>query len=128
MFRIVRSLGYALEGLKHALIHERNLQLFVLGYAAVLVCATTLSLERWEWTALMVSGGAFIAVELFNTALERLTDAVDSLPRESANVLLHHSMKAAKDVAAAAALAGLAVVAMTVLLVALPHLFPLGRP
>lgn len=126
MRHILRSLGYALEGFFHAMIREKNLQLFILGYAAVLLFAKTLSLERWEWTALVISGGVFVTVELFNTALERLTDAVDSLPKESANALLHHSMKAAKDVAAAAALTGLVVVAMTVLFVLLPHLFPFG--
>ncbi|MBM3301141.1 MAG: diacylglycerol kinase, partial [Deltaproteobacteria bacterium] len=70
--------------------------------------------------ALLVSGGAFMAVELFNTALERLTDAVDALPKERANASLHASMKATKDVSAAAALVGLVSVIVTLLIVLVP--------
>lgn len=120
MLRIFRSLGFALEGLMHALKQERNLQLFTAGFIVVLMIASKLPLERWEWIALLVSGGAFMAVELFNTALERLTDAVDALPKEQANASLHVSMKATKDVSAAAALIGFLTVIVTNLLVLLP--------
>jgi diacylglycerol kinase len=117
MPRILRSLGFALEGLSHALSRERNLQLFALGFALIVIIASQLSLERWEWIALLVSGGAFMAVELFNTALERLTDAVDALPKEEGNTVLHASMKAAKDVSAAAALVGFVTVVVVILLI-----------
>ncbi len=116
MPRILRSLGFALEGLSHALSRERNLQLFAFGFALIVIIASQLSLERWEWIALLVSGGAFMAVELFNTALERLTDAVDALPKEKGNTVLHASMKAAKDVSAAAALVGFVTVVVVILL------------
>jgi diacylglycerol kinase len=117
MQRIIKSLGYALEGLLHALKCERNLQLFILGYAVMLFFAATQTLRTWEWLALIASGTAFMAVELFNTALERLTDAVDALPKEGGNTTLHHSMKSAKDVSAAAALVGLVTVVITIVLV-----------
>lgn len=117
MQRILKSLGFALEGLLHALKRERNLQLFALGYVAVLLIAAILPLELWEWIAILVSGGAFMAVELFNTALERLTDAVDALPKEASNTKLHGSMKAAKDVSAAAALVSFTTVVITIFLI-----------
>ncbi|OGJ66185.1 hypothetical protein A3G69_04390 [Candidatus Peribacteria bacterium RIFCSPLOWO2_12_FULL_53_10] len=117
MRRIFRSLGFALEGLTHAFAREKNLQLFLLGYAAVLIFAATQNLQSLEWLALVVSGSAFIAVELFNTALERLTNAVDSLPKEKGNLALHHNMKATKDVSAAAALVGFMTVVVTILLI-----------
>ena len=122
MRRIVRSLGYALEGLLHALKRERNLQLFAVGYVAVLLIAVMLPLELWEWIAILVSGGAFMAVELFNTALERLTDAVDALPKEAGNTKLHGSMKAAKDVSAAAAFVSLITAAITIILILGPKI------
>ena len=120
MPRILRSLGFALEGITHALKQERNLQLFAVGFIVVLIIASQLSLERWEWIALLVSGGAFMAVELFNTALERLTDAVDCLPKEHANASLHASMKATKDVSAAAALVGFVTVIVMIVLILVP--------
>ncbi len=122
MRRIFRSFGFALEGLIHALTRERNLQLFVAGFIVVLLVASRLPLERWEWIALLVSGGAFMAVELFNTALERLTDAVDALPKEEGNRALHASMKATKDVSAAAALVGFVTVIVTILIILVPKL------
>ncbi|OGJ58158.1 hypothetical protein A2881_00085 [Candidatus Peribacteria bacterium RIFCSPHIGHO2_01_FULL_55_13] len=122
MVRILKSLGFALEGLLHAIKRERNLQLFTVGYVAVLLIAAMLPLELWEWIAILVSGGAFMAVELFNTALERLTDAVDALPKEAGNTKLHLSMKAAKDVSAAAALMGLATAVITMVLILGPKL------
>jgi undecaprenol kinase len=125
MSHIFRSLGFALEGLHHALIREKNLQLFLVGYIAVLAFSATRMLEPWEWTALLVSGGAFVAVELFNTALERLTDAVDALPKEEGNVALHQSMKAAKDVSAAAALIGFCTVIVTIVLILGPKVMEL---
>jgi undecaprenol kinase len=114
---MLRSLGFALEGLTHALRVERNLQLFSAGFIVILIVALSLHLARWEWIALLVSGGAFFAVELFNTALERLTDAVDALPKERANASLHASMKATKDVSAAAALVGFVTMVAVILLV-----------
>lgn len=63
-----------------------------------------------------------MAVELFNTALERLTDAVDALPKEKANATLHHSMKAAKDVSAAAALVGFTTMVVTIVLILWPRI------
>ncbi|MEK7562836.1 MAG: diacylglycerol kinase family protein [Patescibacteria group bacterium] len=122
MPRIFRSLGFALEGLLHALKRERNLQLFAVGYVAVLLIAVMLPLELWEWIAILVSGGAFMAVELFNTALERLTDAVDALPKEAGNTKLHGSMKAAKDVSAAAAFVSLITAAITIILILGPKI------
>ena len=122
MPRIFRSLGFALEGLLHALKRERNLQLFAVGYVAVLLIAVMLPLELLEWIAILVSGGAFMAVELFNTALERLTDAVDALPKEAGNTKLHGSMKAAKDVSAAAAFVSLITAAITIILILGPKI------
>jgi diacylglycerol kinase len=118
---MARSLGFACEGLVHALLYERNLRLFALGYCLVILIGLELPLLRWEWVALFVSGGAFAVIELFNTALERLTDAMDHLPKETESSAPHRSMKAAKDVAAAASLVGLLTVALTVLLVLGPH-------
>src|SRR3989338_2634670 len=97
MVRILKSLGFALEGLLHAIKRERNLQLFTVGYVAVLLIAAMLPLER-------------------------LTDAVDALPKEAGNTKLHLSMKAAKDVSAAAALMGLATAVITMVLILGPKL------
>lgn len=125
MVRIWKSLGFALEGLLHALKRERNLQLFTIGFVAILLFSSTLPLDRWEWVAILVSGGAFMAIELFNTALERLTDAVDALPKETGNTALHTSMKATKDVSAAAALIAFATVVLTIVLILGPKFLSL---
>ncbi|MBI3332004.1 diacylglycerol kinase family protein [Candidatus Peregrinibacteria bacterium] len=128
MRKALRSLGHAREGLLHALKRERNFRLFFGGYALLLAYGYAIGITPAEAVALLLSGGAFLAVELLNTALERLVDAVDecrqaSLPTEASakaglptvaphseakaghdNLPHHIGLKATKDTAAAASL------------------------
>lgn len=122
MGRIITSFGHAVEGLRHAFRHERNLRLFTVGYALLLLLSTFLPLAAWEWTALILAGGLFFSVELLNTALERLTDAVDHARRSQGDSSLHAGLKATKDVAAASAFVSLCAAAAVIALVLIPHI------
>ncbi len=95
-----QSLRYSLEGLRHALVTERNLRLFVGLYALSLIlgCLVTITIRDWEM--IIFTGGIFLSVELINTALERFTDAFDAHSQS-----IHSSaIKATKDIAAGASL------------------------
>lgn len=107
MKRMHKSFGHALDGFVHALKHERNLQLFLPVYALVLILGYVVGLLDWEWLALYLAGAGFMAVELLNTALERLTDVLDDQKKVMGGTRYHASMKATKDVAAAASLISL---------------------
>lgn len=121
MRRIKKSFGYAWEGLVHAMKMERNLQLFLPVYIAVLVLGGYLGLLTWEWLALIIAGSTFFAVELLNTAMERLADVLDHERKLSGRNGFHKGMKATKDVAAAASLVSFCALIAVIVLVFWPY-------
>lgn len=115
-----RSFKYAVEGLTHAVSTERNLRHFMIGYAFVIILGFAFGIGAWEWMALVGAGGAFIAVELINTALERLVNALDELYKKQGRNY-HIALKQTKDVAAAAAFTMLGAVVIVILIVFYPY-------
>lgn len=114
----LQSLRHALRGLQTAIARERNLKLFLGIIAGVIVIAWTLQIQDWEWAILILAGGAFVGVEILNTAIEHLTDIFDERIKGSEFEKTHfQEIKAVKDVASAAALvAGGAAVIVTVII------------
>ena len=72
----VRSFGYAWNGLKTCIGQEQHLDFLLLAAVAVTVCGWLLGISRMEWIAVTLCIGMVIAAELFNTAVETLTDLV----------------------------------------------------
>ncbi|UPA22297.1 diacylglycerol kinase [Candidatus Peribacteria bacterium] len=107
MRRMKRSLGFALVGLRHAFEREKNLRMFLWVYIVVIGLGVYLHLLLWEWLAVVMAGGMFMATELLNTAIERFVDVIDHNRKIEGNEGYHHNLKAAKDVAAAASLIAL---------------------
>lgn len=122
MRRIRRSFGHAWTGITHALRLERNLQLFVPVYGLLLIVGVFLRLLAWEWLALLIAGAGFFAMELMNTALERLTDVFDDSHKMGGRTHHHSTMKATKDTAAAASLVSFLTLIVVIIIVFLPYL------
>jgi diacylglycerol kinase len=91
-----RKFGYAFRGLSRAIGAGQSF--FVHGAAAVAVVALAawLRCERWEWCVLAIAVGGVFTAELFNSAIERLAQAVTSETRPE--------IRDALDIAAAAVL------------------------
>jgi undecaprenol kinase len=121
MRRMKRSLGFALAGLAHAFERERNLRMFLWGYIVVIGLGFYLQLLTWEWLALIITGFAFFAVELLNTAIERLTDVIDQNRKIEGGPVYHAGLKAAKDVGAGASLAALVMNVLVICIVFWPY-------
>ncbi|TSC57790.1 MAG: hypothetical protein Greene041619_955 [Candidatus Peregrinibacteria bacterium Greene0416_19] len=126
MKKVVQSFGYAWEGFVHAIIRERNFRTFFVAYFLVLlpIALVWLPLKGTETALLFLAGGMFLAVELLNTALERLTDAVDEChcAIHNASSKRHAGLKATKDIAAAASLVCLVTAFCIAVAVVGPHL------
>lgn len=120
-YTLRRSFGFALTGLKHAWKKERNLRLFAKCYVLVLIAGVCARLLAWEWIAVLATGLGFMVVELLNTAIERLTDALDSNRKLDGTTGFHPLLKAAKDVAAGASLVCLVLVITTLGFVFYPY-------
>lgn len=117
VLRYFESLYHALDGLWHAVATERNLKLFVAGYILTILGAAYFQFALWEWLTVLLAGGAFLAIELINTSLERFVDAFDEHVTHQHDTAHLIAMKNTKDIAAAAALViGLTSVIIEVLL------------
>ena len=95
---LLRSFGYAFEGVAYILRTQRNARIEIaVGIAAVLIAAW-LGITNVEWAVLLLTIAFVLGLEWINTALE-LAVSLASPER-------HPSAKAAKDVAAACVLLG----------------------
>ncbi len=104
-----RRLGFALAGLGHAVKVERSLRTQVIVFALVVAALIALKPGALWWAAVMLASAGVLAAELFNTALEALSDHLH--PEQ------HPRIRVVKDCAAAAVLvASLGAVAVAVAL------------
>lgn len=123
--RILRSAAAAYAGLRYALMSERNLQIFTATYLLFCILAFQFRFDAGEWALLLFSGGLFVGVELINTALERIADAMDDHCKREHRADCFTAIKHAKDISAAASLVSLLAVAVIVILLFVPHIIRL---
>jgi diacylglycerol kinase (ATP) len=109
-------LGFALNGLGHALRSEKSLRTQVAALVAALALLAWLRPPPVWWALVVLISSAVLAAELFNTALERLADHLH--PGQ------HPEIRIVKDCAAAAVL----VLSIGALLVALALAISLWNP
>ena len=95
--RWTRRFACAGRGLVHVLRHEPSGRVHAFAVLMVLVMGIMLDIAAMEWALLALAGGAVIAAEALNTAIERLADRVSQEQEESLRVV--------KDVAAGGVLA-----------------------
>ena len=121
MKQTTRSLGYSITGLRHAVAHEANLRKFLFLEIFLLLAAIALG-DFLLFIALLMVGGGFTIVELFNTAIERLADTFDDCEKQRNSGHFHPGIKMTKDVASAASLIALIVYGVIAVLGFLPHI------
>jgi diacylglycerol kinase (ATP) len=116
LVKLVAAFRYAFQGLWYMLRTQRNAQIHCLVGACAVALAVALRVERWEWTALLLTITLVLAAEGANTAVEAAVDLATSAR--------HPLAKVAKDVAAGTVL--LCAIASVVVgcLIFLPHLWP----
>ena len=92
-----QSMGHALAGITATFKTERNFKIqLVCGVLAVIACAL-LQVPAWQWGLALVAIFFVLVAELFNTAIEAVTDL-------ACNQQWHPLAKKAKDAAAGAVL------------------------
>ena len=90
---LLRSFGFALEGVSYLIRTQRSAQIELAIGAVVVVLAAWLRITALEWAILVLAMALVLALEALNTAIE-LTVTLASPGR-------HPLAKAAKDVSAA---------------------------
>ncbi len=92
--RLLRSFGYATQGLRHVIKHEQNMQVHLAAAVMILLGAWLLQFPLIHWLVLLLVIAGMFALEIMNTAIERTVDLVTEE--------FHPLAKRAKDIAAAA--------------------------
>ncbi|WP_100372394.1 diacylglycerol kinase family protein [Bacillus sp. FJAT-45037] len=92
--RLLRSFGYASEGLKHVFFYEQNMQIHISLSVVVVLLGAWLDVSRIEWLIILLVISGIFSLEIMNTAIERTVDLVTEE--------YHPIAKRAKDVAASA--------------------------
>ena len=92
--RLLRSFGYAAEGIRACVGRERNLRIHLTAAGYAFWLGWALKLDRMRFALLFLTVGAVISLELVNSAIESLVDLASPKPQPLA--------KAAKDIAAGA--------------------------
>lgn len=92
----LKSLKYALRGLKEIAKAEGSFRLQLLAGSGVVILAAIVPLAMWERILLILMVAAVLVLEVFNSILERISDALK--PR------LHPIVRDVKDMMAGAVL------------------------
>ncbi len=95
--RFTSSFTYAWSGLRHAIRHEQNMKIHLTLAILILGLSLIFKIPLYEKLILLLVIGIVIALEVINTAIERVVDLVTKE--------YHPMAKVAKDVSAGAVLA-----------------------
>ncbi|MGN6180435.1 MAG: diacylglycerol kinase family protein [Mucilaginibacter sp.] len=115
--KLMRSFGYAFNGLAYATKTQLNFRVHLIAtlFAVFAGYALHISVNEWQWVILCIA--LVLICELFNTALEFLTDLVSPGYNELAGRV--------KDIAAAAVTIAALFALITGLIIFLPKLLTL---
>lgn len=109
-----KSFYFAITGIIGALKKERNFQIHVTAAIAIIGLSIYFSLSVTEWILILFAIGGVFALELINSAIERVVDLV--------TMDYHPLAKQAKDFAAGAVLIYAIVAVLVGLLIFLPKI------
>ncbi|MFT3979875.1 MAG: diacylglycerol kinase family protein [Ferruginibacter sp.] len=115
MKRFFLSFTYAAEGFLHSIKKERNFMLHCLAAVAVITAGFAFHINDTEWMILLLNIALVMALEMLNTAIERLCNLTH--PQ-------HHPMvKIIKDVSAGAVLIAAVVAFICGCIIFFPRIF-----
>jgi diacylglycerol kinase len=115
--KLRRSFGYAFRGLHQLLIREQNARIHAFMTLAAFAAAIFFRLSRLEAAILFFSVILVFAIEIINTAIEKLLDIVH--PEN------HVQIAFIKDALAGAVLIAASIAVVIAVLVFYPHVTPL---
>jgi diacylglycerol kinase (ATP) len=76
MKKLIRSFGYAFNGLGYAVATQLNFRIHLVASLIAVFMGYSLHIETSEWQWVILCIALVLMAELFNTALEFLTDLV----------------------------------------------------
>lgn len=73
---VLKSFKVAFEGLKDALLHERNFRIQVVVFGIVIIAGFVFHISRIEWLIILICAAIVLSAEIFNSAIEKLCNHV----------------------------------------------------
>ena len=113
----LRSVRFALSGIRTLVIQEHNARVHLAATLIVIVAGFLLGFSRDEWVWALLAAALVWFAESFNSAVERLGDAVTTEH--------HPQIGMAKDMAAAGVLIASICAALIGLVIFVPHVMQL---
>ncbi len=101
MNRILAATANSIRGLREALATERAVRQEAVAFSIAAVATPFIAVGRWQAAAMIGSILLVLAIELLNTAIEKLSDHVT--PER------HEAIRYVKDLGSAAVMCGLAI-------------------
>lgn len=111
-YRFVRSLLFALQGVRQVFMTEANMRIHLVLTVLVIICGFIFKISVTEWMFCLMSFGWVISMEMMNTAIEKYVDFVT--PE------YHTAAGHAKDIAAGAVLISALFAAIVGLIIFVP--------
>lgn len=111
----LKSFQYAFNGIKILLKEEHNARLHFFALILVVMAGVIFKISLTEWISILIVSGMVISAEIFNSAIENISDFIS--PEK------HDQIKKIKDLSAAAVLLGSLVAVIVGLLVFIPKIF-----
>jgi diacylglycerol kinase len=72
----ISSFKYAINGLKTVLVTQANFMIHLIAAVIVTAAGLFFQISIWEWSILVLTITMVLALEVFNTAIEKLIDLV----------------------------------------------------
>lgn len=113
-YNILKSFGYAIEGIKLGLKYNTNLRIHFIAAFLVLLVSFLLKITSTEFILVLIMIILVITTEMINTVIEEVVDLVTKDYREEAKI--------AKDVAAGMVLVASIGSVIVAFLIFVPHL------
>jgi diacylglycerol kinase len=105
--KLMRSFGYAFKGIRSAVVTQQNFRIHLLAALLVVAGGVFARISAMEWGILAIAIFFVFAMELMNTAIEKLVDFMTPDYDERAGVIKDLSAAAVLVAAFAAVIAGL---------------------
>jgi diacylglycerol kinase len=74
--RVIKSFGWAFNGLKDCILHEKNFRIQYVLAIMVIIAGIFLGLSAIEWAIILLCFAVVLSFEIINSAVEKLCDLV----------------------------------------------------
>ena len=115
--RVIKSFGWAFNGLKDCILHEKNFRIQYIMALIVVIAGILFSISANEWMILLLCFSVVLSFEIINSAIEKLCDLVSPD--------FNLTIKKVKDMSASAVLLSALITFMIGCIIFLPKIFAL---